>query len=38
MGISTEKLIPPAVYIPWIVVNGRHSMKTESAIVKNMVK
>jgi interferon gamma-inducible protein 30 len=36
-AVATEKLNPAHQYVPWIVVNDRHSTTSENAIIKNMV-
>jgi interferon gamma-inducible protein 30 len=37
IAVATEKLNPAHAYVPWIVVNDRHSTTSENAIIKNMV-
>jgi interferon gamma-inducible protein 30 len=38
MAKVTEALQPAHTYVPWVVVNGKHSESTESALEQNMVR
>lgn len=37
-AVKTESLSPAHTYVPWIVVNGKHSTSSENAIISNMVR
>jgi len=37
-AVATEKLNPAHTYVPWIVVNDRHSTSSENAVISNMVR
>lgn len=38
MALATEKLNPAHTYVPWIVVNDKHSTSSENAVISNMVR
>lgn len=38
IAVATEKLNPAHTYVPWIVVNDKHSTSAENAIISNMVR
>jgi interferon, gamma-inducible protein 30 len=35
---ATEKLSPAHTYVPWIVVNDKHTSSSENAVISNMVR
>lgn len=37
-AVETENLRPASEYVPWIVLNGQHSEKIQSAASTNLVK
>lgn len=37
-AVATEKLVPAHTYVPWIVVNDRHTTSSENAVIANMVR
>jgi interferon gamma-inducible protein 30 len=37
-AVATEKLVPAHTYVPWIVVNDRHTTSSENAVISNMVR
>lgn len=38
MADVTERLEPPHTYVPWVVINDKHSSSSESNLLTNMVK
>lgn len=38
MSQLTDKLNPSHTYVPWIVVNDKHSSSSENAVISNMVR
>lgn len=38
VAVATEKLNPAHTYVPWIVVNDKHSTSSENAVMSNMVR
>lgn len=37
-AIATEKLNPAHTYVPWIVVNDKHTTSSENSVISNMVR
>lgn len=38
IAVATEKLNPPHQYVPWIVVNDKHTTSSENSVISNMVR
>jgi interferon gamma-inducible protein 30 len=38
IAVATEKLSPAHTYVPWIVVNDKHTTSSENSVISNMVR